>query len=260
MSSRDDIIRVAKSYLGTKGGSIAHSDIIHIFNSVKPQGYTAKKTDPWCAEFVSVCAIQAFGKKTATKYFPLSAGCPTMIKRAITMGIWVENDAFIPKKGDFILYDWEDNKTGNGDNKNSPNHVGIVETVKAGVITVIEGNYGDTVKRRKVNIDGRFIRGFVTPKYNEIKTKITLKTDKEIVKEVLSGDWGNGDQRKKALTNAGYDYTKIQKEVSRIVKLTEATLNNKYGVGDARKAALGADYDIVQWNINRIYNEKEKTK
>ena len=37
-------------------------------------------------------------------------------------------------------------------------------------------------------------------------------------------------------------------------------LSNKYGVGEKRKAALGKDYDLVQWNINRIYKEKEKTK
>lgn len=259
MSARDDIIRVAKSYLGTKGGSIAHSDIINIFNTVKPFGYTAHKTDPWCSEFASACAIQAFGKKTAVKYFPLSAGCPSMINRAKQMGIWVENDAFVPKKGDFILYDWDDTapKT---NNKNNPDHVGIVENVKSGVITVIEGNYGDMVKRRKINVNGRYIRGFVTPHYEKIKSNVVLKSDTEIVKEVLSGDWGNGTQRKTALTNSGYDYTKIQKEVTRITKLTDRALKGEFGVGKDRVKALGADYDIVQWNINRLYDEKEKNK
>ena len=257
MSARDEIIRVAKSYIGTIGGSITHSDIIHIFNTVKPQGYTAHNSDPWCAEFATACAIQAFGKKTALKYFPLSAGCPMMIKRAQTMGIWVENDAYIPKKGDFILYDWDDT-TPKTNNKNSPDHVGIVESVKAGYITVIEGNYGNKVKRRKILVNGRYIRGYVTPKYSEIKTgKITLKSDDEIIKEIFTGEWGNGEQRKKALTNAGYDYTKLQKEVTRITKLTNDTLDNKFGVGAERKKALGNDYSIVQWNINRIYKEKE---
>ena len=257
-TAREDIIRVAKSYLGAKGGSIAHSDIIHIFNSVKPQGYTAKKTDPWCAEFASACAIQAFGKKTAQKYFPLSAGCPTMITRAKALGIFIERDNYIPKKGDFILYDWDD--TGKGDNTNSPDHVGIVDYVKSGQIHVIEGNYHDTVKRRTINVDGKYIRGFVTPQYDKIKSNVVLKSDTEIVKEVLSGDWGNGEQRKKALTNSGYDYTKIQKEVTRITKLTNRALKGEFGTGKERKTALGADYDIVQWNINRIYDEKEKNK
>ena len=256
MTARDKIISVAKSYLGAKGGSIAHSEIIHIFNTVKPLGYTAKKTDPWCAEFTSACAIQAFGKKTAQKYFPLTCSCPVMITRAKALGIWVEDDAYKPAKGDFILYDWEDTKP-KTDNKNSPNHVGIVESVKNGVITVIEGNYHDTVKRRKLNVNGKYIRGFVTPKYNQITVKNTLKPDDEVVKEILSGEWGNGEQRKKALINCGYDYEKLQKEVTKIVKLTDEVLDNKYGVGEARKKALGDDYDLVQWNVNRVLKERK---
>lgn len=250
MSARDEIIRVAKSYLGAKGGSVAHSDILHFFNSVKPQGYTAKKNDPWCAEFVSACAIQAFGKKTAVKYFPLTAGCPMMITRAKQLGIWVESDSYKPKKADFILYDWDD--SGKGDNTNSPDHVGIVEIVKDGVITVIEGNYHDTVKRRKIDVNGKYIRGFVTPQYNKITTKVEIKPLPEIVKEVLSGEWGTGAARKTALVNAGYDYAEVQKEVTRITKLTDKAIKGEYGTGAARKKALGKDYDLVQWNINRV--------
>ena len=67
MTSRSKIVQVAKSYIGVCGGSSAHADILHWFNTVKPDGYTAKKSDAWCAEFVSACAIQAFGKKTALK-------------------------------------------------------------------------------------------------------------------------------------------------------------------------------------------------
>ena len=260
-SSRDAIVRVAKSYLGVHGGSSAHADIIHIFNTVKPFGYTAKTTDYWCAEFASACAIQAYGKKTAVKYFPLSAACLYMINKAKQMNIWVESDKYIPDKGDFILYDWDDGANyANTDNKNVPDHVGIVEYYKAGYIHVIEGNYGNMVRRRTIPINGRYIRGFVTPDYSSIKVKKNTKSTTELVKEVLSGDWGTGSQRVKALTNAGYDYDVIQAEVNRIVKLTNETLDGKYGVGKDRVNKLGKDYDLVQWNINRIYKEKEKDK
>ena len=50
---------------------------------------------------------------------------------------------------------------------------------------------------------------------------------------------------------------KLQKEVTKIVKLTDEVLNNKYGVGEARKKALGDDYDLVQWNVNRVIKERE---
>ena len=76
------------------------------------------------------------------------------------------------------------------------------------------------------------------------------------MKEVLSGEWGNGSVRKNALTASGYDYTNIQKEVTRISKLTEKVLDNKYGVGNDRVKALGKDYNIVQWNVNRILKER----
>ncbi len=255
--NRKRIVNTAKSYIGTVGGSSDHSDILHFFNTVKPQGYTAKKNDPWCAEFASACAIQTFGKKDAMTYFPLSASCPRMIVEAKAKSIFIERDSFIPSSGDFILYDWDD-KEPKKENKNSPDHVGIVEKVKDGVITVIEGNYGNKVKRRTIKVNGKYIRGFVTPHYDRIKNKGYQKTTEEVVKEVLNGDWGNGATRKNALTASGYDYNNIQKEVNRISKLTERALNNEFGVGHDRVKSLGKDYDIVQWNINRILKEKEK--
>lgn len=252
MSSRDDIVNVAKSYIGTAAGSQAHADIIHIFNTVKPDGYAASTSDPWCAEFVSACVIQAFGKTKAVKYFPISAACVYMINKAKRMNIWVESDKYVPAKGDFILYDWDD--SGSGDNKGTPDHVGLVEYYKNGEIHVIEGNYSNRVKRRTLKVNGRYIRGFITPDYESIKSSsgMKLKDKKTIVKEVLSGKWGTGADRKKRLTNAGYDYDIIQKEVNRVVKLTDETLDGKYGNGATRKKRLGDDYDIVQWNINRI--------
>lgn len=251
MTARDKIISVAKSYMGAVGGSKAHSDILYYFNTVKPDGYTAHKSDPWCSEFVSACAIQAFGKKTAKEYFPLSAACTYVINKAKKMGIWVENDAYTPKKADWILYDWDD--SGKGENKNQPDHVGIVEKVSGGKITVIEGNCGNKVARRTISVNGKYIRGFVTPHYEKITVdSVPVKSLDEVTKEVLSGKWGTGAKRKQALINAGYDYDAVQKRVNEVVKLTDETLDNKYGVGKERVQKLGKNYDIVQWNINRL--------
>ena len=216
MDSRAAIVKTAKSYLGTVGGSSNHADIIHIFNTVKPFGYTAKKTDPWCAEFASACAIQTFGKKTAVAFFPLSAGCPSMLNKAKNMHIWVESDKYITDKGDFILYDWQD--SGKGDNKGSPDHVGIVEKYADGIITIIEGNCSNQVKRRKIDVNAKYIRGFVTPDYDRIRVKKKDKTNEEIAKEVIAGKWGNGAARKQKLTEAGYDYKKVQSLVNKMME------------------------------------------
>ena len=43
------------------------------------------------------------------------------------------------------------------------------------------------------------------------------KTNEEIAKEVIAGKWGNGDARKKALKEAGYDPDAIQKIVNKLV-------------------------------------------
>lgn len=39
-----------------------------------------------------------------------------------------------------------------------------------------------------------------------------------IASEVIRGDWGNGDERKKKLTAAGYDYSAVQKKVNELLR------------------------------------------
>lgn len=45
-----------------------------------------------------------------------------------------------------------------------------------------------------------------------------LKSNEELAKEVIRGNWGNGEERKKKLTEAGYDYDSIQKIVNNKLK------------------------------------------
>ena len=77
----------------------------------------------------------------------------------------MENDAYVPSHGDYIFYDWQD--SGVGDNKGSSDHVGVVEKVEGALITVIEGNYSNAVKRRSLAVNGKYIRGFGVPKYDK---------------------------------------------------------------------------------------------
>ncbi len=46
------------------------------------------------------------------------------------------------------------------------------------------------------------------------KVEPTQKSNDEIATEVINGNWGNGADRKNALTNAGYDYAAIQSIVN----------------------------------------------
>ena len=46
----------------------------------------------------------------------------------------------------------------------------------------------------------------------------TKKSVDTIASEVIRGNWGNGDERKKKLTAAGYDYSAVQKRVNELLK------------------------------------------
>ena len=43
------------------------------------------------------------------------------------------------------------------------------------------------------------------------------KTIDQLAREVISGKWGNGEERKRRLTDAGYDYYAIQRRVNQLI-------------------------------------------
>lgn len=56
------------------------------------------------------------------------------------------------------------------------------------------------------------------------------KTVDEIAREVITGKWGNGAERKKRLTAAGYDYEAVQKRVNEILGVGKKTYMTVTGV------------------------------
>ncbi len=239
MGVRDKVVSEAQSWIGRKESDGSHREIIDVYNSHKPlaRNYAVRYTDAWCATFVSAVAIRC-GIKDA---LPPECGCEQMIGLFKKLGEWVENDAYVPTPGDVIFYDWQD--SGSGDDIGYSDHVGIVEKVTNNTITVIEGNYSDSVKRRKLQVNGKYIRGFGVPRYADSKEEIPIPTKNvdEIAREVIDGKWGNGNARKKALTEAGYDYSAVQARVNVLTKKTEpiyytvksgdtlSTIARKYG-------------------------------
>ena len=60
---------------------------------------------------------------------------------------------------------------------------------------------------------------FITTQQGEpVTTTPAKKSNEEIAREVIQGKWGNGADRKKRLTDAGYDYDTIQTLVNKLVK------------------------------------------
>lgn len=210
---RNSVVKTAKTYDGVKKGSAKHHEIIDIFNTVKPDGYTAGYNDHWCAEFVSAMFIKAYGKKNAQNIMVLSASCGRMQQKAQQAGIWEERDNYKPGIGDVVLYDWDDN--GSGNNVGWPDHVGIVSSVSKNGFYVIEGNmgYNSIVGYRELKINNKFIRGFVLPKFNKLPKAKEKKPDiSKLADDVIKGLYGAGEERKKKL---GKWYAEVQKEVNR---------------------------------------------
>lgn len=170
------VVEQAKAWLGCKESDGSFKVIIDTYNSQSklPRGYKLRYDDEWCAGFASALAV----KLGYTDIIPTECSCNKMIELFKKLGCWVEDESVTPAPGWFVFYDFQDT-SGNGDNKGGSDHVGIVEKVSGNTITVIEGNYSQSVKRRNISVNGKYIRGYGVPKYDTETTKTTeTKTTK----------------------------------------------------------------------------------
>ena len=97
------------------------------------------------------------------------------------------------------------------------------------------------------------------------------KTIEELAKEVIAGQWGDGEERKTRLTNAGYDYEAVQAKVNEILQSTDRktveelakeVIAGQWGNGEERKTRLtnaGYDYAAVQAKVNEMLEENTST-
>lgn len=219
------VIEQAKAWLGRKESDGTHKTIIDVYNAHKPlaQGYKVKYTDSWCATFVSAVAI----KTGCTDIIPLECSCQRQIELFKKQGAWIESDARTPEPGDIIYYDWDD--SGKGDNAGWSDHVGIVEKVANGKITVIEGNYLNAVKRRTLAVNGKFIRGYGVPKYD--KKTVATPTEAKKQPSAVSNGYALIDFIKEVqqLTGAAIDGIAGSETLSKTVTVS-ATINRRHGV------------------------------
>ena len=91
----------------------------------------------------------------------------------------------------------------------------------------------------------------------------------------MEGKWGNGADRKKKLTQAGYDYNLVQAEVNKLVKgaatttttpkkksneeIAKEVIAGKWGNGATRQKKLtnaGYDYKAIQKIVNKLIKGK----
>lgn len=178
---RQNVADIIESWVGATRGSATHLEILRIYNTHTPlaRGYKVQVGDAYCATTVSADWIAAgISNWTGTE-----CGCDKFIEIAKAKGIWVEDDAHVPKIGEACLYDWDD--SGSGDNRGSADHIGIVTSVSGNSFVVTEGNInGGKVGRRPMTVDGKNIRGFIAPDYAAIAKAMSGGEEPEDMSEI----------------------------------------------------------------------------
>lgn len=263
-NTADAFISVLESWIGFSEANGKHKQIVDIYNAHKPLalGYVVKYTDSWCDVTISAAAI----KSNNVDIIGTECGCERHIQIFKDKGIWIEDGTITPIRGDIILYNWDDSTQ---PNDGFADHIGAVVSVSGNQIKVIEGNKNDAVSYRYIAVGNGNIRGYARPKYTNSSTSTTPSTGKsveEVAKEVLAGQWGNGDDRKSRLEAAGYNYQQVQAKVNDLVnannapaktveQLAKEVLAGTWGNGDDRKKKLeaaGYNYNAVQAKVNEL--------
>jgi hypothetical protein len=146
-------------------------------------------------------------------------------------------------------------------------HMGI----SAGDGTVYEATVSNNAyKIIRTKLDGRGWEHWLECPYIEyVKDEPVNNVNKsvdELAREVLDGKWGNGSDRRKRLTAAGYNYTEVQARVNQMLygkkpqlkstdEIAREVINGNWGNGEERKkrlTAAGYNYAVVQKRVNEL--------
>lgn len=107
---------------------IANSEVGNVGGEKFWRWYGFESRVEWCAVFVSWVANEAGVLNLSIPRFSLVSDGIDWFK---IKGAW-QSKAYVPKPGDIIFFDWE--------NDGKPNHVGIVEKIEDNFVYTIEGN------------------------------------------------------------------------------------------------------------------------
>jgi hypothetical protein len=136
---------------------------------------------------------------------------------------------------------------------------------------VIKGSWGNGAERKQRLEAAGYNYGEVQARVDELckqseQPKPALKSTEEVAKEVLSGSWGNGAERKQRLEAAGYNYGEVQEKVNQLCsqnttpaksvdEVAREVIKGSWGNGAERKQRLeaaGYNYGEVQARVNEL--------
>lgn len=212
---RQKVANQANAWLNAVEGDSLHAKILSIYNN-NTTGYKMQTHDAWCCAFVSAVWIVL----DIAKYICTDVNCGEIKDKAILKNYWIENDAYVPKVGDAIIYYWSDD--GRGDCDWGADHIGIVVAVNGNTFTVTEGNMSGRAGQRHMNVDGRYIRGYIAPDYAAIAKKVgdSIKADSPTVTPT-----NTPTKEMTTVLNVNYlgvDYTNIAAQVKTVQRLLNA--------------------------------------
>ena len=177
----DAFLDVVRSWLGYSEANGKWREILAVYNSQSslPRGYRISEQDPWCATFVSACAIKA----GMTDIIPTEVSCEEQIKLFQKLGCWEEDGTIIPEPGDIIYYNWEQSYQ---PNNGFADHVGVVVSADSGLLKIIEGNMNGAVAYRTLPRSWGYIRGFARPKWGKKASSQTIQAVTTTTSRTLS--------------------------------------------------------------------------
>ena len=167
---RTDIINVALSQAGyTEGDTFEEIDGTNRFgrNNYSEPGYwfgievkqgTQGHFYDWCAMFASWCARQARIPESIVSSAAYAKADGAGGSQAFVFHMdYAKPSAYTPKPGDFIFFGWE--------NDDGWDHVGLVRYAENGLVYTIEGNAGDGVRMRSMDMKNSEIFAYGKPAY-----------------------------------------------------------------------------------------------
>lgn len=185
----------------------------------------------WCAQFVCWCFAMAYGNVAKEMLCGgYSAACETMRQRFKNADRYDSN----PKVGSCIFF--------SGTRHAGANHIGIVTKVTADRVYTTEGNTsgasgvidnGGGVANKSYSRKYSRIMGYGHPDYDvggSAQTTTSKPSISETAKAVVSGDYGNGQDRIEKLKALGYsdaEIKEIQEKVNEMVSSSNSSSTQK---------------------------------
>lgn len=240
----DDFLAVAESQMGYKESS---RNFVLDEESEKTRGYTrygqwyGNPYGHWCAMFVSWCLNYA---EIPEEAIPYEAGCYAWTVKLDEMGLYQTPENYTPETGDIIFF-YRNGRIG---------HVGIVESVDAekGKVHTIEGNSGNSVRRREYDLTSQKITGYASLRM--IEERYAEKYGGKIPERTLTAEIYSDEKFENLVEGSG--------EITVTGKLPEGAIVKAYPVeAEVEGQQVIEAYDIsIFLEDGSIYEPEEPLK